>query len=59
MIDNMSDNKGQKKSKKKYVKPELLRYGTLKELTKFGGSMSCGLLRYAGIVTNELSLQDL
>ena len=29
-----------KKEKKPYNKPKLIRYGSLKELTKFGGSMS-------------------
>jgi hypothetical protein len=29
-----------KKTKKPYKKPKLVRYGSLKELTKFGGSMS-------------------
>ena len=35
----MSANKA-KKEKKTYKKPKLIRYGSLKELTKFGGSMS-------------------
>ncbi len=29
-----------KKEKKTYQKPKLIKYGSLKELTKFGGSMS-------------------
>jgi hypothetical protein len=28
------------KTKKVYTKPKLIRYGSLKELTKFGGSMA-------------------
>lgn len=42
------NNKEQKKSRKKYSKPELLRYGTLKELTKFGGSMSADFFGMQG-----------
>ena len=34
----MSQKQSEQKEKKKYIKPQLKKYGSIKELTKFGGS---------------------
>ena len=33
-------NKEKSKNKKAYIKPKLVKFGSIKDLTKFGGSMT-------------------